>query len=85
MTRLAGVWLGFPLADPIIGLLISAAIGVLLFGTARDVGRRLMGGVDPALVDQAEQALQPCAPGTTVRMRWMGHKLHVEAPFPATS
>ncbi|SDI89184.1 cation diffusion facilitator family transporter [Arthrobacter subterraneus] len=81
----AGVWLGFPLADPIIGLLISAAIGVLLWGTARDIGRRLMDGVDPVLMDQAEQAIEPCAPGGSVRMRWMGHKLHVEASFPATS
>ena len=44
-----GVWLGFPLADPIVGLLISAAIVVLLWGTVRDVGRRLMDGVDPGL------------------------------------
>ncbi|AEG45648.1 cation diffusion facilitator family transporter [Isoptericola variabilis] len=34
-----GVSLGFPQADPIVGLLITAAILVLLWGTARDVGR----------------------------------------------
>ncbi|WP_417221074.1 cation diffusion facilitator family transporter [Arthrobacter sp.] len=80
----AGVWLGFPLADPIIGLLISAAIAVLLWGTARDIGRRLMDGVDPDLVQRAERALGGIAPGDPgVRMRWMGHKLHVEVSIPA--
>ena len=36
-----GVLLGFPLADPIVGVIISAAIFVLLIGTVRSVGRRL--------------------------------------------
>uniref|UniRef100_UPI003A8E2561 cation diffusion facilitator family transporter n=1 Tax=Arthrobacter sp. TaxID=1667 RepID=UPI003A8E2561 len=75
----AGVWLGFPLADPIIGLLISAAIAVLLWGTARDIGRRLMDGVDPELVHRAECVVTAVTPGQSgVRLRWMGHKLHVE-------
>src|SRR5215210_8459272 len=46
-----GIWLGFPLADPIVGLVISVAIFVLLWGTARDIGRRLLDGVDPSLVN----------------------------------
>ena len=77
-----GVWLGFPLADPIIGLLISIAIFVLLFGTARDIGRRLLDGVDPRLVDQADQILLQLPAITCVtdtRLRWIGHRLSVEA------
>lgn len=74
-----GVWLGFPLADPIVGLLISVAIGVLLWGTARDVGRRLLDGVDPDLVTRTEAAMV-AIPGiesvNTVRLRWSGHRLH---------
>jgi cation diffusion facilitator family transporter len=77
-----GMWAGFPLADPIVGLLISTAIIILLWGTARDIGRRLLDGVDPALVDRAEQAVRSL-PGIndveTVRMRWLGHGLSVEA------
>ncbi|SDT46117.1 cation diffusion facilitator family transporter [Microlunatus soli] len=77
-----GVWLGFPLADPIIGLLISIAIFVLLIGTARDIGRRLLDGVDPNLVTKAETTLAQL-PGAIavpdVRMRWNGHRLTVEA------
>jgi cation diffusion facilitator family transporter len=77
-----GVWVGFPLADPVVGLLISTAVFMLLWGTARDIGRRLLDGVDPALVDRAEQAVRS-VPGIndveTVRMRWLGHRLSVEA------
>jgi cation diffusion facilitator family transporter len=78
-----GVWLGFPLADPIIGILISVAIFVLLWGTARDIGRRLLDGVDPDLLDRTEAAIAPVAPAaSTVRLRWSGHRLHVEVTAP---
>jgi cation diffusion facilitator family transporter len=77
-----GVWAGFPLADPVIGLLISTVIFILLWGTARDIGRRLLDGVDPSLVDRAERSIRS-VPGIneveTVRMRWIGHRLSVEA------
>ncbi|MCB1263602.1 MAG: cation transporter [Mycobacterium sp.] len=87
----AGVALGFPLADPIVGLLITVAILAILRTAARDVFRRLMDGVDPHLVDAAETALA-AEPGVTgvrsVRMRWIGHRLHAEAELdidPTTS
>jgi cation diffusion facilitator family transporter len=77
-----GVALGFPLADPIIGLLITAAILAVLRTAVRDIFRRLMDGVDPTLVDSAEAALA-AEPGVTevrsVKMRWIGHQLHADA------
>ena len=77
-----GVAAGFPLADPIVGLVITVAILVLLRSAVRDVFRRLMDGVDPALVHGAEHALAS-VPGVLgvrrVRMRWMGHSLHADA------
>ena len=76
------VALGFPLADPIIGLVITVAILAVLRTAARDVFRRLMDGVDPAYVDAAEAALA-AEPGVTgvrsVKMRWLGHQLHADA------
>ncbi|WP_414696574.1 cation diffusion facilitator family transporter [Pengzhenrongella sp.] len=73
-----GVWLGFPLADPIVGLLISAAIIVLLWGTVRSIGRRLMDGIEPELLDRAEAALAH-TPGvltvSRIQLRWVGHRL----------
>lgn len=73
-----GVMLGFPLADPIVGLIISAAIIVLLWGTVRSVGRRLMDGIEPDLVDRAESAIRS-TPGVVdvphLQLRWVGHRL----------
>jgi cation diffusion facilitator family transporter len=77
-----GVAAGFPLADPIIGLVITVAILAVLRTAARDVYRRLMDAVDPALVDQAERSLRT-TPGVVgvraLRMRWIGHQIHAEA------
>ena len=73
-----GVMLGFPLADPIVGLVISAAIIVLLWGTVRSIGRRLMDGIEPELVDKARAALET-TPGVIavprLQLRWVGHRL----------
>jgi cation diffusion facilitator family transporter len=76
-----GVALGFPLADPIVGMVITVAILAVLRTAARDVFRRLMDGVDPEAVDAAESALASM-PGIravrSVRMRWIGHRLHAD-------
>ncbi len=78
----AGVAIGWQVADPIIGLLISVAILGVLRTASRDVFRRLMDGVDPALLATAERALMD-TPGVRgvrmVRLRWLGHSLHAEA------
>src|SRR6201994_4947729 len=78
----AGVALGFPLADPIVGLVITVAILAVLRTAVRDVFRRLIDGVDPATVDIAERTLG-AQPGVravrSVRMRWVGHRLHADA------
>jgi cation diffusion facilitator family transporter len=76
-----GVALGWRQADPIIGLLITVAILAVVRQAAREVYRRLMDAVDPALVDQAETTLAGVAGvlGTgQVRMRWIGHQLRAE-------
>ncbi|MCO1654624.1 cation diffusion facilitator family transporter [Pseudonocardia humida] len=76
-----GVLVGFPLADPIVGLLITVAILVVLRSAARDIYRRLMDAVDPALVDRAEATLLR-VPGVqgieAVRLRWIGHRVRAE-------
>nr|WP_271213934.1 cation diffusion facilitator family transporter [Rhodococcus wratislaviensis]GLK41197.1 cation transporter [Rhodococcus wratislaviensis] len=86
-----GVAVGIPLADPVVGLVITAAILLVLRTAARDVFRRLMDGVDPELVDAAERALaaEPGVVGVrSVKMRWIGHHLHADAELdvdPSTS
>jgi len=77
-----GVALGWPLADPLIGLLITILILAVLKGAARDVFTRLMDGVDPELVEQGEQALARTdgVQGVSgLRVRWSGHQLHADA------
>ncbi|WP_420367501.1 cation diffusion facilitator family transporter [Curtobacterium sp. L1-20] len=73
-----GVLLGFPIADPIIGLLISVSIMVLLWGTVKSIGARLMDAIDPALVSRAQHALEHTTGVERVRdvrLRWVGHRL----------
>ena len=76
-----GVAVGWPWADPVVGLLITIAIGLVLKDAAREVYRRLMDAVDPALVDQVEETLRatPDVLGVSeVRLRWIGHQLRAE-------
>jgi len=76
-----GVLAGFPLADPVVGLLITVAILAVLRTAAVDVFRRLMDAVDPHLVDTAEAAVR-AVPGVVdveeLRLRWSGHRVRAE-------
>jgi cation diffusion facilitator family transporter len=76
-----GVALGWNWADPVVGLVITVAIVAVLYQAAREVWRRLMDAVDPALVDRARHTLS-ATPGVlnvgTVRLRWVGHQLRAE-------
>ncbi|GIH79233.1 cation efflux system protein [Planobispora longispora] len=76
-----GAALGFPIADPIIGLLITVAICFVLRDAAREIYHRLMDAVDPVLVDRAEQVLSATSGVRrvgSVRLRWVGHALRAE-------
>ncbi|MGW1992095.1 cation diffusion facilitator family transporter [Embleya sp. NPDC001921] len=77
----AGAALGWPPADPIVGLLITLAILAVLKDATREVFRRLMDAVDPVLVDTAEATVR-AVPGVLdvgeLRMRWIGHRLRAE-------
>jgi len=78
----AGTLLGFPIADPIVGLLITVAILVVLRDAGREVYRRLMDAVDPELSTTARKVLD-ATPGVRgvedLRLRWVGHRLRAEA------
>ena len=78
----AGVAAGWRAADPIVGLVITAAILNILRHAVRDIFRRLMDSVDPGLVDQVEEVLslvEGVEQVEMVRIRWVGHELHAEA------
>ncbi len=77
----AGLALGFRLADPIIGLVITVAILAVLRQAAREVFARLMDAVDPEVLEAVERTLA-ATPGVVgvgdVKVRWIGHALRAE-------
>jgi len=83
-----GMWLGFPLADPIVGLLISVAILQIVWESGKAVFTRLLDGIDPEVIDEIRHALNH-APGvhevSEVRVRWLGHRLHAEVNIAVSS
>ena len=77
-----GVLAGFPLADPIVGLLITIAIVFVLRDAVREIWWRLMDAVDPSLVAKLESAAKDVEGVQAIddmRVRWIGHTLHAEA------
>ncbi|MGC1192996.1 MAG: cation diffusion facilitator family transporter [Candidatus Binatus sp.] len=78
----AGVWLGFPLADPIVGLLIAATIVGVVWQSAGAVFSRLLDGVEPNVIDEMHHAsdhVEGILELLGARARWIGHQLHAEA------
>jgi cation diffusion facilitator family transporter len=76
-----GVWLGYPLADPIVGLVITIAILTIVWESGKTVFTRLLDGVDPEVTDEITHALnhaQGVRGVTEIRLRWSGHRLLAE-------
>ncbi len=76
-----GVWAGYPIADPVVGLLISAAIVWLGAQAGRTVLMRILDGVDTETVEAVTHAaghVPEVREVTDVRARWIGHRLHTE-------
>ena len=77
----AGVWFGFPLADPIIGLLITIAILGIVWQSAKAVLTRSLDGVEPSVtaeIHHAAEHVEGITAVTDARARWIGHKLHAD-------
>jgi cation diffusion facilitator family transporter len=78
----AGVYLGYPVADPVIGLVITVAILGIVWQSAKTVLLRMLDGVEPEVLHEARHAVDHVVGvlGTTeLRARWVGHRLRVEA------
>jgi cation diffusion facilitator family transporter len=76
-----GVWLGAPLADPIIGLVITVAIFRIVIESGKSVISRLLDGVEPEVGDEIRQVLdatEGVEEVTEIRVRWLGHRLLAE-------
>lgn len=76
-----GVWMGFPLADPLIGLLITLAILGIVWQSARSVLTRMLDGVEPHVIADIRHAAEHVSGIQQVldtRARWLGHRLHAD-------
>ena len=81
LVAAVGTLLGFPIIDPLIGLLIGVTILFITKDATIRIWHRLMDAVDPALVDQIEHHASQAAGVETVdklRVRWVGHQLFAE-------
>src|SRR5215211_268054 len=76
-----GVWFGFPLLDPIIGLGIGAAILGIVWKSAQEMWHRMMDAVDPEIHDEFKHTASH-VPGVMdvhgTAIRWLGHRLYGE-------
>lgn len=76
-----GSLLGFSLADPIIGILITLVILFIVKDSAVTMWRRLMDAVDPQQVLEIERvarAITGVSDVHEVHLRWIGHTLYTE-------
>ena len=77
----AGSWFGYPIVDPIIGILIGIAILFITKEAIITMWYRLMDAIEPELLAEAEHVIGHQAAVKELRrlrMRWMGHRLHAE-------
>ncbi|HVM00523.1 MAG TPA: cation diffusion facilitator family transporter [Egibacteraceae bacterium] len=78
---IVGVWLGYPLADPVAGLAITGAILWILRDVGRDVLRRAMDAVEPGTVPRLREvagSVEGVVGVHDVRARYLGRSLAVQ-------
>ena len=77
----AGSGAGYPVADPIAGVLVTAYILHIVREAGKDVFLRLLDGTDPAVVEQIRRTTTE-TPGVLdasgLRVRWAGHRMYAE-------
>ena len=87
LVGVLGVWFGYPLADPIVGLVITIAIFGIVIQSGKQIFTRMLDGVDPHVIDEIRHAAAHVAnvkEVTDIRARWLGHRLHAEVEHYAT-
>lgn len=82
-----GVALGFPLADPIVGLVIAVVILRIVWTSAKEIGLRILDGIEPEIIE-AIRHQAGLAPGVQsvgeVRARWVGHEIRADVRVSAS-
>ena len=76
-----GVYLGYPIADPIIGILMTILILRIVWESSVAVFTRILDGVDPEVPGQIKRQAaktEGVKDVSEVRVRWLGHRMHAE-------
>src|SRR5215204_7261643 len=76
-----GVWLGYPILDPLVGLGITVAILFIVKDATKAVFLRLLDGIEPRILAEVEHApmhVEGVQGVHQARARWLGHKVHAE-------
>lgn len=83
-----GIWAGYPMADPIIGLFITIAILFIVWDSIKTVFLRILDGVEPGIIDEIAHLthhVQGVKEVGEIRARWLGHRLHAEINIAVSS
>lgn len=83
LVSAAGVGLGYPWADPVMGLVITAVLLKIVWESGQTVFSRLLDGVEPEILESLQHAITHVPEVeedaiANLRTRWLGHRLHVE-------
>ncbi|HSM84377.1 MAG TPA: cation diffusion facilitator family transporter [Nodosilinea sp.] len=77
-----GMGLGYPWADPVMGLGITLVLLRVVWQSAQTVFTRLLDGVEPEIAHRlghaVEQGLAEAATVDQLKARWLGHRLYGE-------
>ena len=76
-----GVYLGFQLADPIVGIIITIVILKTTWSSAKEVFARAIDGIEPEVTKEIRHAVnhtQGVIEVPNLRARWIGHTIHTE-------
>jgi len=79
LIGVAGVYFGFPILDPVIGIAITIAILFIVKDAASSVWTRLIDGIEPEILAQIEHApmhIDGVRAVHDVRARWIGHRVY---------
>jgi cation diffusion facilitator family transporter len=74
-----GVYFGFPILDPIVGIAITIVILFIVKDAAFSIWTRLVDGIEPEILAQIEHApthVDGVLGVSDVRARWLGHRVH---------
>lgn len=79
LIGVGGVWLGYPVLDPIVGIFITIAILFIVKDAARSIWTRLIDGIEPEILAEIEHApmhVEGVLGVKSVRARWIGHRVY---------